>query len=201
MSLGGQQGQFSNEAELNAALSSPGVASVEKQFFMTGDVARLAFIIAYDEGRSSDPSARSASFAKGRKAAPPFPTADEVLAAVPEERRAAYDALRELRNRSATKIGKKGYMLANNYQLAHIACSAPQTKTALRRIHEIGKEFVDVCCDAALDIVKGLAPARLNAPDGAWWNLQLQGAEETEEETSEGTDETKVAEEEEEVAG
>lgn len=184
MSLGAQQGQFTCEDELNAALAQPGLTSVEKQFFMTEGVARYSFVLTYDAAVVSDsrPSPgwgagreAKAFGGKGGKPARKYPSQPEVLEAIPAERRGLYDVLREVRNAKAKELGKKGYLLANNYQLAHIACKAPQNMTALRRIHDLGEEFCTTCGEAVLEKVKGLSPVELKAPEGAWWAEEAAG--------------------------
>ena len=177
MSLGAQQGQFSGEDELNAALAQPGLSSVEKQFFMTDGVARYSFVLTYDNAASDSRSpsrwgAGRESRATGGKGAKPsrrYPSQAEVVAAIPPERRGLYDLLREVRNKTAEKLGKKGYLLANNYQLAHVVCKAPQTMGELRAIRDLGDEFCTICGEAVLENVKGMDPVELNAPEGAWW--------------------------------
>ena len=168
MSMGNTSDGFSNQDELDAALSTPNVVSVERQFFQQGDAARFAFVITYGDGELGYRRRGSAVAAKKKKKV--YPSDSELEAALPEDRRPIYAVLRENRNATAKAQKKEGWMLANNYQLAHIACRAPQTKDALRKIHELGEQYCNLCGDFALDQVKGRDAVELNAPEGAWWS-------------------------------
>ena len=168
MSMGNTSDGFSNQDELDEALSEPNVVSVERQFFQQGDSARFAFVVTYGEAGSGFARPRSAAYGSRKKKI--YPTDKDIESALPEDRRPVYEALRENRNATAKGQKESGWMLANNYQLAHIVCRAPKSKEALRKIHEIGEKYCEMCGEFALEQVKGLEPVALNAPEGAWWS-------------------------------
>lgn len=171
MSMGNTSDGFSNQDELDAALSEPNLVSVERQFFQQGDAARFAFVVTYGEPGGADVGQQRRRFAGSSVKKKKIYPSDAVLdAALPEDRRPIYAALRENRNEAARVQKKDGWMLANNYQLAHIACRAPKSLVELRKIHELGDQYCKFCGPFAIGLVKDLPPVALAAPEGAWWS-------------------------------
>lgn len=170
MTMGNTSDGFSNQDELDAALSEPNVVSVERQFFQQSDAARFAFVVTYGDGGDWSGTAKKRTQAGGSRKKKVYPSDASLDAALPEDRKPIYAALRENRNSAAKAQKKDGWMLANNYQLAHIACRAPKSLAELRKIHEIGEQYCKFCGEFALEQVKNLPQVALAAPEGAWWS-------------------------------
>ncbi|HNZ04756.1 MAG TPA: HRDC domain-containing protein [Myxococcota bacterium] len=73
--------------------------------------------------------------------------------------RAVYDALRSWRNAKAEAVGKPGYIVLTNRQLAEVARSRPRSLTALGAIDGVGAARVSSHGQEILAVLAGFDPS------------------------------------------